>query len=267
MILFPFGISGGEKIRILRKRRNWSQEQLAEAAGTTRNHISTIETGYKSGQGTEPRPSEDMLGRILAALDARFSERRSVFESFTYSMRTPRPKKKEIAWACEVFHKELVHVTIPAYLLDCALRLHTWNAYIPPAIMTSPEILNQFAGEYLVRIYDDPRIKFADKIANREEFFAQNRRALYQHILLYMGEDWVEEVIEAYQILDLEQAMNTEVEIPARPQYQLHLDHGDNGILKFWVMREPMVRDDRFYVLYLMPANEDVFARACQPIS
>ena len=52
----------GHRIQILRRKRKWSQADLAARVGATRPQISRYESG-----GYEPRP--EMLGRIADALD------------------------------------------------------------------------------------------------------------------------------------------------------------------------------------------------------
>lgn len=52
----------GHRIQILRRKRKWSQAELAARVGATRPQISRYESG-----GYEPRP--EMLGRIADALD------------------------------------------------------------------------------------------------------------------------------------------------------------------------------------------------------
>jgi len=52
----------GHRIHLLRRRRKWSQADLAARVGATPSQISKYESG-----GYEPRP--DMLGRIADALE------------------------------------------------------------------------------------------------------------------------------------------------------------------------------------------------------
>ena len=57
----------GQTIRSLRKRKLWSQEQLAFEAGVDRNYISLIELGRNS-------PSIKIIFRLASALDMGPSE-------------------------------------------------------------------------------------------------------------------------------------------------------------------------------------------------
>ena len=66
--MFPIRYNGAqevvivESIRILRKEKGWTQEQLADAVGVKRAVISKYESGMVS-------PSFDMIQKIAAALD------------------------------------------------------------------------------------------------------------------------------------------------------------------------------------------------------
>jgi transcriptional regulator with XRE-family HTH domain len=58
----PPGLRLAAEIRRLRRRRGWSQPQLAERAGVSGNHIGLIERGRRS-------PSLAVALRLAAALD------------------------------------------------------------------------------------------------------------------------------------------------------------------------------------------------------
>ena len=70
-----------------------------------------------------------LLGRPVApfdTLDARYSERREVPALIGYRVATPLPG--------EVSRDEVQAVPFPAYLLDCGVRLLTWN-HLEPAMV------------------------------------------------------------------------------------------------------------------------------------
>ena len=62
------GGSLGSLVRSLRKARNWTQEELAEAAGSDQATISGIETGKRA------RVSVDVFHRLAGALEVPVSE-------------------------------------------------------------------------------------------------------------------------------------------------------------------------------------------------
>jgi len=55
------------RLRILRAEKNWTQAQLAEAVGVSRQAINTIENGHHD-------PSITLAYRIARALDAEIGE-------------------------------------------------------------------------------------------------------------------------------------------------------------------------------------------------
>jgi transcriptional regulator with XRE-family HTH domain len=57
----------GEAVRLVRKGRGWSQEQLAEAAGLDRTYISGLERGTRN-------PALSTQERIAAALGVTLHE-------------------------------------------------------------------------------------------------------------------------------------------------------------------------------------------------
>jgi transcriptional regulator with XRE-family HTH domain len=57
----------GQRVRVLRDRRGWSQEQLAQACGLHRTYVGGIERG-------ERNPSLINIGRIANALGVGVAE-------------------------------------------------------------------------------------------------------------------------------------------------------------------------------------------------
>jgi transcriptional regulator with XRE-family HTH domain len=109
---------------------------LREAAGRTQLWVEAeadLGTGYlqRVESGRVAQPERATLERILAALDARYSERREVLERFGYLATTTPPTDADIVWACSLCQHELHDVAFPAYVLDCTHRLIAWNRYVP----------------------------------------------------------------------------------------------------------------------------------------
>ena len=57
--------------------------------------------------GKVQHPEKETLERILAALGARYSERRDILELFGYVVDAPLPNDEEIRWAIESCQQEL----------------------------------------------------------------------------------------------------------------------------------------------------------------
>ena len=55
-------MTAGQAVRAAREANGWTQQQLAEAAGTTRRYITDVEADRKGNVGS------DLLARIAAAL-------------------------------------------------------------------------------------------------------------------------------------------------------------------------------------------------------
>ena len=56
----------GERVRALRKRKDWSLEELAERAGMHVTYLSSVERGYRN-------PTLNVLAAIALALDVSLS--------------------------------------------------------------------------------------------------------------------------------------------------------------------------------------------------
>lgn len=61
-------IEGGNPVAVWRRHRGLTQQQLAEAAGVTKSHVSQIENGTKSGSLECMRRIADRLGVELGDL-------------------------------------------------------------------------------------------------------------------------------------------------------------------------------------------------------
>ena len=64
-----YGLAFGDRVRYLRRLRDLSQEQLAEATGISRNLISAIETNAHH-RGTPTNPRLDTVYRLVIGLHA-----------------------------------------------------------------------------------------------------------------------------------------------------------------------------------------------------
>ena len=69
-MITPIQLQLGATVRILRERRAWSQEDLAEAAGLHRTYVSQLERGLRN-------PTLDVMVRLASAFDV---ELRDLFD-------------------------------------------------------------------------------------------------------------------------------------------------------------------------------------------
>lgn len=255
---FPLRMPAGKKIRMLRERKGWSQETLAERAHTTRNWVSHIELGYRKVKGRKliVTPDVQTIYSIVDALHPAFGERRSILDSYGLDCPIELPTHEEIEWACHAFHTELGDLIFPAYLLDCGLRLHAWNSFVLKVINLDSSELEPFKGRPLAHALYDEHVNLIGKIANRTEVEPMLRRAFRYVIWPYLEESWARIMISAFSLLGVKESLFSEGEIPARPTGEIHFRVINAPLLKFMIVHEPYIRDDRFRVTYYYPAND-----------
>ncbi len=96
----------GQKLRLLREYRNYSQEYIAEKLGITQNAYSRIENN-------QTRLTADRLGKLAIVLDVSplelLSEREPVLQFATAPAHMPAPADQEQHW------KELIENTKQLY--------------------------------------------------------------------------------------------------------------------------------------------------------
>ncbi len=136
------GTPGGARLRALREWAGRTQLWVEAEAELGTGYLQRVESGKVA------QPGRATLERILAALEARYSERREVLELFGYAVATPPPTEEEIAWARAVCRRELHEVAFPAYVLDCMHRLIAWNRHVPRLLGVAPDdpTLGRLAG-------------------------------------------------------------------------------------------------------------------------
>ena len=246
---------GGERLRGLRNYYGQTQLNVELAANLGIGYLQRLETGKVQ------QPEQDTLERILTALDAQYSERREILEMFGYTVSTPIPSQTAIQWAVAACQEELESAVFPAYLLDCAHRLLTWNALVPK-LFELPNICSQAQTEpiSMLKVVFDPTYKFSTSIRNHDAFFQAQIRALRYEKQRFHQEAWYNDLIEDMrQIATFEAYWNkpitTATLFPARPLTLLQLAIGDGHILQFRLISEPFVQDRRFRIIYYLPAD------------
>ena len=201
-------------------------------------------------------PEHDTLERILAALGAHYSERAEILELFGYVVDTPLPNEAEIRWAVEICRAELHEAVFPTYLLDCANHLLAWN----PCFARLFEI-ERFDGRLsMVRLMFAPSYGITARIANPDEFFPAQIRALRYQMRLFRGEAWYAPLIDDLNAsCPLFRAYWERAEdapsLAARPLIPLLITLPAGGVLRFHLTSEPFAQDRRFRMLYYLPAD------------
>jgi hypothetical protein len=226
-------------------------------------------TGYlqRVESGRVAQPGRTTVERILAALDARYSERREILELFGYVVATPLPNDDEIAWARESCQHELHDVPFPAYVLDCLPRLLAWNRYVPRLLglrdaTVGERVLEGLAGRSMMELWFDPVSPFGRLVAEPETFLPGLIRALrYEYGRLH-HEPWMTQAItESVATLPrFRQVWEQSAELPdsvsaARVLLPIKLAVPGVGLLQFRLVSEPFVRDTRFRLIYFVPAD------------
>jgi transcriptional regulator with XRE-family HTH domain len=248
---------GGARLRTLREAAGRSQLWVEAEADLGTGYLQRLESGRVI------QPERPTLERILAALDARYSERRHVLELFGYTVTTPPPTDEELAWAAEISRRELDEAPFPAYVLDCTHRLVAWNRLVPHLFGINPNdpTLGGLAGESLVAAWFAPTSPISGLLAEPEVILASVIRAMRYEMQAFHSEPWYAEVIGRLQeIPGFRTAWDTlygdwGVVTAARALVPFRMVVPEAGALLFRLSSERFVRDARFRVVYLFPAD------------
>jgi len=249
---------GGKRLKLLREAAAKTQFEVELDASLGIGYLQRLESGKVQ------HPERETLERILAALGARYTERRTLLEFFGYTVSAPIPSEEEIAWAIAACQPELAAAPFPAHLLDCAHRLLTWNVLFPSVFPFNEMTDHQRSEERIsmLRILFDLRLGFMPLVANPDVFFPASIRALRTEMQLFHDETWYNGLIsglredcptfEKYWTMPEAQPPHS---VAARPLTPLEVNLPDDGLVQFRIMAEPFVQDRRFRVIYCLPAN------------
>jgi hypothetical protein len=222
--------------------------------------------------GKVAQPERSTLERILAALDARYSERRELLELFGYVVTTPPPTEEEIAWARAICHHELHEVSLPAYVLDCTHRLVAWNRYVPLlfGIDAADPSLGGLAGESLLAAWFDLTSPIAALVAEPELLLPALIRAHRFEMERFRGETWCQPLLARLQELPRFRHHWASVErepapaSAARALVPIRLAVPGAGLLQFRLASEPFTRDARFRLVYYFAADPATMRRCAE---
>lgn len=244
---------GGRRLRALREFHKQTQLDVELDASLGIGYLQRLELGRVK------QPERDTLERILSALHARYTERREILELFGYVVDAPIPTEEEVNWAISVSQADLESAVFPAYILDCSHRLLFWNALTPKLFCSDSfgaERLDQLS---MLKLVFDPQYHLTPRIKNPDAFFPAQIRALRYEMQHFHEESWYVTLIEDMLRCDefkhywhMEKGGN--VQIAARPLTPLVLEVRGH-LLSFRIISEPYVQDNRFRVIYYLPAD------------
>ncbi len=248
---------GGNRLRALREVVGKTQLDVELDAALGSGYLQRVESGKVK------HPERETLDRILAALSARYTDRRDVLELFGYVVGTPLPTPGETAWAVAACEAMLRSVAFPAYLLDCTHRLLAWNLFTPRLFgMDSADAgIGKLAHVSMLKILFEPRYGVSTLIANPETFYPATIRALRYERTLFRGEAWYEAVIDDLMTSALfekywtAQASDPVYPTAARPLVPIEFSLPTAGLLKFRLASESLSEDRRFRIIYYLPAD------------
>ena len=257
---------GGARLRALREAAGKAQLWVEAEAELGTGYLQRVESGKVA------LPERATLERILAALEARYSERREVLELFGYAVATPPPTDDEIAWARAACRRELHEVAFPAYVLDCTHRLVAWNRYVPPLFALDPNdpTLGGLAGRSLLAAWFDPASPLASLAAEPEAFLPALIRALRYEMQQFRTEAWYPAVLARLQELPRFRRYWATVEgepaaaSAARALVPVRLAVPGAGALQFRLSSERFARDARFRLVYYFPADLATMRRCAE---
>ena len=204
-----------------------------------------------------------MLERILAAIGARYSERREVLEQFGYTLSTPPPDTAETAWARAFCQPELDEAPFPAYALDCLHRLIAWNAQVPRMLglqRIDPQ-LEELSGRSILEAWFDRSSPLSHLVAEPEVFLPALIRAFRSEMEPFRGESWYPELLERLLSLPRFSEIWDRIEqetapvSSARALVPVRLNVPEVGEMQFRLSAEHLVRDSRFRLIYFFPSD------------
>jgi transcriptional regulator with XRE-family HTH domain len=252
---------GGNRLKALREYVGRTQLDVELDANLGMGYLQRVESGKVR------HPERDTLERILAALGARYTERRDILELFGYVVDAPLPDDTEIGWAIDACRNDLDSAIFPAYLLDCSHRLLAWNALVPKlfgftnaadTIYRVPTATKHFS---MLRVIFDEAYGITPLIANPDVFFPAQIRALRYERSPFQNEAWSAAVLDDLLTCATFAHYWTQAEsepihpVAARPLAPFEINLPDAGLLQFRLVSEPFASDRRFRVLYYLPAD------------
>jgi transcriptional regulator with XRE-family HTH domain len=241
---------------------------LREQAGMTQLHVE-LEAGLGTGylqrleSGRVRQPVRATLERILAALGARFSERRSVLEVFGYLVDVPLPDDAERDWAASLAGPELDRFPFPAYLLDCGHQLVRWNDLFPRLLGPDGERIarERLTKRSFLAVWFDPASPIWEIVSKPDETLPALVRAFRHEMRQFHYAGWYSELLAELHALERFRHYWEIVEQEASPASAtraiapIRVRTHEDGELRFRLSAEQFTRDTRFRIIYYFPSD------------
>ena len=251
------GTSGGALLRTLRASRHRTQQWTELEADLGSGYLQRLESGRVA------QPSRLTVERILAALEARFIESRTILEAFGYRASASLPTETERAWARAEVQGALDAARFPAYALDCTARLVAWNAYLPRLIDLGPQdpLPRQMTERSLLFAWFDARTPLGATVREQAAFDLAMTHAFRAELQRFSQEAWPAQMVHDLKALPRFREAWTRVaaEPPplnaSRASVPMSLQVAAVGQLAFRLAAEPFALDPRFRTVHLFPAD------------
>lgn len=252
------GTPSGKRLKALRETAHKTQLEVELDASLGSGYLQRLESGKVK------HPERNTLERILAALDARYTQRRDLLELFGYLVDAPLPDESEINWAVALCQAELDSAAFPAYLLDCTHRLLVWNSIFGQLFKIDTVIRFGRTSHRpsMLRILFDPQYGVTPLISNPDVFFPAAIRALLSEMELFHGEAWYEALLSdlrrdcpTFEKYWNRSAGQKHYAVAARPLTPLEISLPECNLLQFRLLAEPFIQDRRFRIIYYLPAD------------
>ncbi len=254
-------VFGGNQLRVLREKRNLSQQALELEEVITQRNYSFIERGISA-------PSKDKLEDILTVLRASFNESQEIFKSFGFSTPYPLPSEKETEAVQKHCQPILDALPLPAYLVDIITKLVAWNPWFAKLATQGNDTLMQLKGIPLFKAQFSSRVRLQRFMGELDEVLLADVRMIRERLAPYQNEYWYHAFLEdlhkepdfqhywdkatSLRSPDLAPvAFATRILHPVR----FKLPDADTMVLTFYSNPEPLQDDSRFQMIYLVPAD------------
>ena len=263
------GADGPSMLRALREAAGLSQYEVAlrlvdADLRIDQSHLHKIESGKIV------RPAAKTVDCILTlGLKAPFSIRRDVLEAFGYRVPWVLPTESEIASERQLCASELTFAVWPAYMMDYAHRIWSWNRYFPRLLgNTADDPANaDYLGLTVLDILLNPEVGTNRQISNAESFVPMSVAWFKTMTRPYSQETWFRDFMARANAWAGFREMWAQIpEKPptvwAEPQVVPIeiLVPGYPSPLQFRPMHMHLALDPRFSILHLVPLSLETMA-------